>query len=857
MKKRWNLRSLTPVQIAVGMTILVLVLIHLAASLIITAWHRQQLRRQLNASILREGELISASTSLFLQDCRNSIRDLLQSSSFQTQLRRAATGALEPPAMRDMLRRFIYAQAIGKTNLFSHVLFVERNGGFLEEDAEGSAPLRLTLNAVNALTRPLYATPAIIAKTNAKGKNPALLVSSACLLDGKYQGQMLAWIKPEALDTVLTKGPAADSLGVFLVLAEPEKGEELVYMPAMTPPHLWQDASRLQNQPLTTPLFLDEHHVRTLPSPLIGIRLPLVNADFSIVLMRSAAVLTEGPARYWFAPAFAAFLAVLLLLALMPFRGILQKKWARFFPAATAMNIPRGLDAFPHIALREVRDAVFVTDAEGNIEYANPAFETITGHRIEDALGQHPRILKSGRHPDGFYREFIAVLKRGERWTGTFVNQRKDGTLYHAKASVTPILDENDAIAHYVAVTSDITTQITAEERLRQAQKMEAVGELVGGVAHDFNNLITVIQGNCNLLLFGLNEITPAARENIDEIMKASERAASLSRRLLAFSRRKEVQPELLELNEVVTNTEKMLQRLIRENIRIAITRTDEPVYIKADLVQIEQLLINLAVNARDAMPTAGKLDIRVGVRHITGDAEVVSLPPGNYAELTVSDTGIGMDEQTRARIFEPFFTTKHDKGGTGLGLATVSGIVKQNNGDIFVESTPGQGAEFTILLPRQKPDSKAKNPAAPPDDLDALQPRSSRLLAPTVLVVDDEDSVLKMLQQSLEAPGYVVYTAVNSDELLDLWQRHRDDIDLLITDVIMPGMSGVEVAKRLHEDRPDLLVLYMSAYTDSMLLELGGEKDDRFFLPKPFSPETLLEKVRDLLESETAENPA
>jgi CheY-like chemotaxis protein/two-component sensor histidine kinase len=404
-------------------------------------------------------------------------------------------------------------------------------------------------------------------------------------------------------------------------------------------------------------------------------------------------------------------------------------------------------------------------------------------------------------------------------------------------------------------------------DRLRQAQKMEAIGVLTDGIAHDFNNLLTVIQGNCSLLLGGADSLDSFARDNIDEILRACDRAAAMTRRLLSFSRHKGIQLEVVDLNEVVDSTEKMLSRLIRENVDMNVIRAPEPVLVKADIVQLEQVIINLTVNARDAMPRGGRLTVRVERRTISTHAAGTSLEEGDYAVLAVEDTGHGMDETTRRRIFEPFFTTKSEQEGTGLGLTTVQSIVREHGGAVTVQSQVGLGTSFTVWLPRYT------EPRPPPDagserttlmldvDTDVVFTPSETPGPPRdgvgILLLDDEESVLRMIERGLVTKGFRVFAARTDVELLMKWEEHRNEIDLLITDMVMPGMSGVEVAQRLRQDRPDLKVLSISAYTDTVIIKLGGsgsDSDDTFFLQKPFTPDVLIAKIERLLSIGPAE---
>jgi signal transduction histidine kinase len=385
-----------------------------------------------------------------------------------------------------------------------------------------------------------------------------------------------------------------------------------------------------------------------------------------------------------------------------------------------------------------------------------------------------------------------------------------------------------------------------SEERLRQAQKMEAVGRLAGGVAHDFNNLLTVIISYSDLLLEDLGLDDPK-RDDVDQIRKAAEGAAALTRQLLAFSRQQVLEPKVLDVNATVVSTEKLLKRLIGEDVQLATSLAPDLGRVKVDPGQVEQIIMNLAVNARDAMPRGGRMTIETAnvdmdEVYVRGHAPA---RPGRYVMLALSDTGIGMDEQTKARIFEPFFTTKDPGKGTGLGLATVYGIVKQSGGFIWVYSEPGHGTSFKLYLPRV--DEPAEPVAAP---ITMTEPGRG---TETVLLVEDAASVRMVTRQVLERYGYAVLEAPNGDTALRLAAKHHGPIHLLLTDVVMPGLSGRQLAEQLAPLRPDMKVLYASGYAGNAIVHHGILESGIAYLPKPFTPETLGRRVRQVLDSSPA----
>ncbi|HLH19186.1 MAG TPA: ATP-binding protein [Bryobacteraceae bacterium] len=394
-----------------------------------------------------------------------------------------------------------------------------------------------------------------------------------------------------------------------------------------------------------------------------------------------------------------------------------------------------------------------------------------------------------------------------------------------------------------LAVLLDITGRRYLEEQLRQAQKMEAVGMLAGGVAHDFNNLLTIITGYSQLILNNLDSRDPN-RHSVEQIMKAGERAAALTKQLLAFSRRQVLQPRVLDLNKLVSSLSSMLQRLIGEDIDLRLVLPPDLGRVNADPGQIEQVLMNLVVNARDAMPKGGVLTVETSnVNLDTNYAKAhLAVRSGPYVMVAVSDTGYGMDEATKARLFEPFFTTKGTGKGTGLGLSTVFGIVKQSGGSVEVYSEPGRGTSVKVYLPRiDQPVTVEKREAA------RKAPRGTE----TVLLVEDDEMVRSLVRETLERDGYKILDAAGPLEAKRISEQHKEPIQLLITDVVMPKISGRDLARQLTERRPGMKVLYMSGYTDNAVVNSGILRKEVAFLQKPFTPNALTEKVREVLEGD------
>lgn len=498
-------------------------------------------------------------------------------------------------------------------------------------------------------------------------------------------------------------------------------------------------------------------------------------------------------------------------------------------------------------AIEQTAESVVITDPNGTILYVNPAFERITGYSRAEAIGQNSRFLKSGKHNEAFYQEMWATISAGEVWRGRIVNRRKDGRLYTEDETITPVRDENGLIVNYVGVKRDVTHEQQLEEQYRQAQKMEAVGRLTAGVAHDFNNLLTVINGFTALLKTELPPDSPQ-QESLDKIIESGRRAANLTRQLLTFSRKQHIEPKVIYLNMMVTEMNKMLHRLIGEDIALETNLAADLWPVKIDPTYIDQVILNLAVNARDAMPQGGKLTLETA--NITLDSgytrQHAGVPPGDYVLLAISDNGIGMAAEIKEHLFEPFFTTKEMGKGTGLGLATVFGIVKQSGGHIWVYSEPGYGTTVKIYLPRLVTKDDQPGQAQPAKQL----PRGGE----TILVVEDEPAVRELAARVLRRQGYAVLEATNGEEALQLVQTQPGEIHLLLTDVIMPSMNGKTLAEAMIKLYPQIKILFASGYTDNVIMQFGILNPEVMFLPKPYSPTALTHKVREVLDNYSIE---
>ncbi|MBE0568049.1 MAG: PAS domain S-box protein [Deltaproteobacteria bacterium] len=493
------------------------------------------------------------------------------------------------------------------------------------------------------------------------------------------------------------------------------------------------------------------------------------------------------------------------------------------------------------MAVDQSGEAIVVTDREGTIQYVNPSFERITGYSREDAVGKNPRVLLSGKNDEAFNRELWDTISRGEVWTGHFSNKKKDGSLYEEDVTISPLRDSSGKIVNYVGAMRDVTKLVSLERQVRMAQKMESVGALAGGIAHDFNNVLTVIVGFGEMLKLRIAN-DPKAVSDLDEILHGAERASVLTRQLLTFARRQVVELGNLDLNRVVGDLEKLLRKLTRENIEVKTHLIEGVPTIRADQGQVEQVLMNLSINARDAMPEGGQLVVETQDAWL--DEEHVQKYPymkaGRYAVLSVSDTGIGMDEQTRDRIFEPFFTTKGPDKGTGLGLAMVYGIVKQHNGFINVYSEPGKGTTFRIYFPAVDDPADSKVVAS----LGIIRGGSE-----TILLAEDDRSIRNLTEKILSSYGYRVLVACDGEEAIDVFRRHGKEIAMVVLDVVMPKKGGKQAYDEMINTAPGLKALFLSGYSanaihDSFVLHQGIP-----FLQKPFTQNALARKVREVLD--------
>ncbi len=500
------------------------------------------------------------------------------------------------------------------------------------------------------------------------------------------------------------------------------------------------------------------------------------------------------------------------------------------------------VDGTLRTAIEQAADGIVLTDLSGVIQYVNAAFEGMSGYARGEIIGRHVRLLKSGEHDAAFYRTLWATVCDGRVWSGTFVNRRKNGCLYEDQTVISPVRNRTGAVAGYLAAKRDVTAERQKERRLHQAQRLDALGRLAGGVAHDFNNVLMTIMGHAEMLEQRLCQARGVSDE-IAEIREACGRAAALTRQLLAFGRRQRRDLTVVDVNQTVLDLEKMLRRLLTDDIRVAIVTNPQPALVRVEVGQIEQLVMALAVRAREVMPAGGTFTVAVGDAESTpSDGASASAPHGRTGKiaLRVADTGFAVAGEALDRIFEPFTSSAHQPWESGLALATVYALIVQSGGDISVQSAPGRGTAFTVRLPA----------AASEDSPGAAEARAPRRLAgsETVLLAEDEEGVRDLVRRGLTRLGYRVIDAPDGATALERAATQPGRIDLLITDVVMPGMTARELADRLLAMHPAAKVVYMSGYSEGTIGDKDAPERGAPFLRKPFTMEALARRVREVL---------
>lgn len=496
-------------------------------------------------------------------------------------------------------------------------------------------------------------------------------------------------------------------------------------------------------------------------------------------------------------------------------------------------------------AVEQSADAIIITDRQGIIEYVNPAFEALSGFSHAEVAGKTPRILKSGEQGPEVYQDIWQTILSGNVYRGILVNRKKNGELYYVENCISPVRDAAGQLTHFISNGRDLTDRLRLEAQLLQSQKMDAIGRLAGGVAHDFNNLLTIITSYSELALDAVPKGSPLEGK-VEEILLAARRAAKLTRQLLAFSRKQPQALRVTNINHVIADIARTLPPLIGEDIACNFAPGNGLGPVRVDPMQIEQILMNLAANARDAMPQGGHLcietsSVTLSDEYIHGKPAVI--PAGHYVLISISDDGGGIPLEDLPHVFEPFYTTKAEGKGTGLGLATVYGIVKQNKGFIWVYSEPRQGTVFKIYLP-------CVEGHIHPLERDIVRPESLPRGSETILLVEDERAVRKATAEFLSLQGYTVLEACDGVDAVSVAQNHAGIIQLVVTDVVMPNMSGGQLAGELLKMRPDAKLLFVSGYAGKTVLEHKVFDLDANFLQKPFTLKQFSSKVREALNA-------
>lgn len=494
-------------------------------------------------------------------------------------------------------------------------------------------------------------------------------------------------------------------------------------------------------------------------------------------------------------------------------------------------------------AMEESPVAIFITDLQGNIEYANPKFSQLNGYSNDEIIGKNHSTLRSKEIPPELYSEIAQNLVAGNIWRGELCNRKKNGELFWEYVTVSPVRNDAGEIINYMVVQEDLSERRKLEEQLRQAQKLEGIGQLASGVAHDFNNILMAILGYASLTSLNMQPDDPL-KLNVQKILEYSEKASMLTKSLLAFSREQATNLTNFNLNSLVNDFQTFLRPLLREDIEMQTICTKDILAVKADKGQIEQVIMNLATNARDAMPDGGHLIIATNLVEL--NEEFVKTQgygkPGQYAEISATDTGSGMDQKTIEKIFEPFFTTKEQGKGTGLGLAVVYGIVRKHNGYIITNSEPGKGTTFKIMLPKSSSDKT--------DEEETPQESSLQGGKETILLAEDEPGIRDLLSLVLDTHGYHVISAENGEEAVLKFKENKETVDLVILDGIMPKKSGKEAFQEIKVIHPKIKTIFVSGYPQDLLDFEGMEGQEVNCLQKPVRPAELLKKVREILDN-------
>jgi len=487
--------------------------------------------------------------------------------------------------------------------------------------------------------------------------------------------------------------------------------------------------------------------------------------------------------------------------------------------------------------------ATIITDLNGIIEYVNPAFSTITGYSAEEVTGKSPAVLKSGEMPDEFYQELWATLHADKIWSGLIRNKKSDGQLYWDHTQISPIKDSQGVKTHYISIQTDVTEKRLMEEQLRRSQKMDALGKLTSGIAHDYNNMLGIIIGYASILesiLIG----QPKLQEYASKIHHAGERGAQLTQKILSFSRSKPSDAKQLNINTLLLEEQLMLEKTLTARIKLEFSLADDLWPVWLDSCELENVILNISINAMHAIKEEGSLTIKTSNEYIDNiNSRTLQLKSGDYVLLSISDTGCGMSEETKEKIFDPFYTTKGNDG-TGLGLSQVYGFVERSGGTIKVYSELGYGTRFTLYIPRSlQQDMETRRQILEPKELIDKEPAVDK----TLLIVDDEKAITDLAFEILTTQGYRVLTARDGEQALEILEK--ESVDLLISDVIMPRMDGYQLAARVQKYYPHIKIQMASGFTDGRHKNASDKILNKNILQKPYSPKTLLEGVRRLLD--------
>jgi len=814
------------------------------------------LRENLLVQQAQQNQLHAAALGHLLGSSLKSIRTVAASSEVAAYFEGRDLGmsmeyglglALLP--IRERLRELTIRTELHQSPDFSRAVLLDAGGQLLSDSGSwqgGKTPWREPLD-------PSLRDGAVVLA----GGGRDLAVVLAHRSKGRHVGYLVGWIRPESVASALVGADRADPGRIGFVLLR----GELAYRP--DPP---LDAA--VPAPATVASLPPEGRAgQALDDGLVGVRTPVPGMPFSLVMVRPATdflgVESTGAAALALALAAAATLAVVgLALSSRTTSLVLQarleesvrrgrevaEKHAALEREAAERRRLEADNARLALATEQVAEAIVISDTNGVLQFVNPALARALGQPAEALVGQSVLALDAGRNVDAA-REAAAALRAGRPWRGELLVERADGAELELDVVISPVRDEAGATVNYVAVARDTTEERRLREQLRHAQKLEAIGTLAGGVAHDFNNLLTAVKGYAGAALEELRAWDPA-RADVEEIKRAADRGADLVRQLLAFSRKQVLKPQVLDLDTAVAGVDKLLRRLAGEQLSLEVVRGPGSWRVRVDPGQLEQVLVNLVVNARDATPPGGRVTVSTDNVELdeAGAHRWAEGAPGRWVRLSVSDTGSGMDAATMAHVFEPFFTTKERGRGTGLGLSTVYGIVRQSRGFIGVISAPGAGTRFDVFLPAEQAEAQAPDRAAP-------APRRAHAARPgeTILVAEDEVQVRSLLRTRLTAEGYTVLAASDGRDALDLLERHAGRIDLLLSDLVMPNLGGRELARRFHQRHPASPVVLMSGYAEEAVAAEGDLGGEAAFVQKPFEMADLAALVRKLLDERPA----